>query len=392
MKHLVWGVLILALAMGLVLAISANVGYVLLVYPPYRIDFSLNFLILALLAGFTALYLTIRVVVHTLRLPAYVREFKAARRLDKGRRASEEAQIAFAEGRYARAERLAAEALELDTMPAVNALLAAQAAHAQQAYARRDEYLQRAEKLAPEHKVARMMASAEFLLDERRAAEALPLIKQLKESAGKHTGVLRLELRAEQLMKNWDQVLAVLAQLQKRDGIEPAHAEQLRINAHVENLRRKAHDAAQLREYWAKLAAGDRTNTRIAQTAARFFLALGGTREAREIIEQSLEAQWDSTLAELYGQCYDKDVVRQIERAEQWLREHPRDPHLLLALGRLCARQELWGKSQNYIEASLAVESTREGHLALAQLLEKMNKADEACKHYRQSLALEAEA
>jgi len=41
------------------------------------------------------------------------------------------------------------------------------------------------------------------------------------------------------------------------------------------------------------------------------------------------------------------------------------------------------------VEASLSLEKTRAAHLALANLLEKMNKTDEACNHYRQSLALE---
>lgn len=390
MKYLVWTLLILALAVGLVLAIQANIGYVLIIYPPYRIDFSLNFLVLATIAAFAGAYALVRIAVHTLRLPAYVRRFKHLRRKEKARHVTDEARLAFAEARYPRAERLAAEALTLDESLGANALLAARAAHEQRAFDRRDDYLRRAEKLAPHETVARLMTEAELLIDERRAQDALPVLAKLKDAAGKHTGVLRLELRLQQIMKNWDQVLATLAQLEKRDAIEPTQAQQIRANAHIENIRRRAHDAESLKTYWDKLSGKERASTKIAATAARFFLALGGTREARDIIETSLDAEWDSTLAELYGQCYDKDVVKQIERAEKWLQVHPRDPHLLLALGRLCARQELWGKSQSYIEASLSVESTREAHLALAQLLEKMNKADEACKHYRQSLALES--
>ena len=41
-----------------------------------------------------------------------------------------------------------------------------------------------------------------------------------------------------------------------------------------------------------------------------------------------------------------------------------------------------------FVKTGLSVESTRAAHLTLAQLLEKMNKMDEACKHFRQSLAL----
>lgn len=390
MKALSWTIFIFALAVGLVLAIQSNVGYVQLVYPPYRIDFSLNFLIILLIASFAAAYTLVRLAVHTLRLPAYVRSFKEARRKEKGRRATEDALLAFAEGRYARAERLAQHALILNDAPAINALLAARAAQEQRAYARRDDYLLRAERMAPQQAIARLMTQAELLLESRQPQDAMPVVQALKALAGKHLGALRLELKAQQLAKNWDQVLLLLPQLEKRDGIDAVQAEQLRIHAHIESIKRKAHQAEALRAYWSKLTSQEKTNSKIALIAARYFLAMGGAKEAREILEDSLAKHWDSNLVELYGQCADKDVVKQIERAEYWLKEHPRDPYLLLALGRLCARQELWGKAQSYIEASLSLETTRAAHLALAHLLEKMNKTDEACKHYRQSLALES--
>lgn len=389
MKPLIWVLAIVALALGLVLAIQSNVGYVQVIYPPYRLDFSLNFLIILVIASFAAAYGIVRLTLHTLRLPAYVRAFKDARRKDKGRRATEDALLSFAEGRYSRAEKLAQHALVLNDAPAVNTLLAARAAQEQRAYQRRDDYLARAEKLAPHHAIARLMTKADLLIESRQAQEAMPVVQELKAIAGKHLGALRLELKAMQLSKNWDQVLQLVAQLEKREGIEPVQAEQLRINAHIENLKHKAHDTSQLTEYWSKMPAAEKANSKVALTAARFFLALGGTGHARQILEDSLAKHWDSELIELYGQCADKDVVKQIERAETWLKEHPRDPYLLLALGRLCTRQELWGKAQSYVEASLSVESTRAAHLTLAQLLEKMNKMDEACVHYRRSLALE---
>ena len=63
--------------------------------------------------------------------------------------------------------------------------------------------------------------------------------------------------------------------------------------------------------------------------------------------------------------------------------EHARDPALLLALGKLCMRQGLWGKAQSYIEASLALEPTHDGHMTLASLMEKIGKPQEAEKHFR---------
>jgi HemY protein len=388
LKTLWWLISIIGLAVAFVLVAKYNYGYVLLVYPPYRFDLSLNLFLILVVTGFILTYILVRIAVHALKLPSYVKSFKSERRRAKGRTAMVDALMAFAEERYSKAEKFAEKAIALDEAPGFNTLLAARAAHEMKSYTRRDDYLSRAEKLAPEFPVARLMTQAELLLDERRVQEALSVLKSLRELAPKHTGVLRLELRAQQLVKNWDQVLSVIAQLEKRDAIEAIQAQQLKINAHLENLKRKGQDVEALKEYWGKIPSADRLNGKIALTAARYFLALGGTQVARDILEQSLEKNWDPALVEIYGHCYDKDLIKQIERAENWLKSHPKEPALLLALGRLCARQELWGKAQSYLEASLAVEATSEAHVALAQLLQKMNKVDEACKHYQQSLTM----
>ncbi|HUF80237.1 MAG TPA: heme biosynthesis HemY N-terminal domain-containing protein, partial [Burkholderiales bacterium] len=83
MKALFWAVGIAMLAVVVTLAARHNTGYLLLVLPPYRAEFSLNFLILALAGGFTAFYGIVRVVSATLRVPRQVREYRLARRKDK---------------------------------------------------------------------------------------------------------------------------------------------------------------------------------------------------------------------------------------------------------------------------------------------------------------------
>lgn len=386
MRTLFWILAIVAAAVALAVVADYNAGYVLLIYPPYRVELSLSLMLVLLAAGFFAGYGALRLAIHTLRLPAYVREFRLKRRHTRGREALVDALLAFNEGRYGKAEKFAAIALGADESPAVAALLAARAAHEMKAYDKRDGYLTQAERLAPNQATARLMTQAELLLDQRRTQEALAVLKTVHALAPRLTAAIRLELKAHQQAKNWEQVATLVTQLEKREAIDPVQAVQLKINAHAENLRRKGLDLGNLKEYWQKIPAPDRLNGKIVLAAARQFLALGECQTATEIISASLEEQWDSELVRLFGNCIGKDVLKQIERAEGWLKGHPHDAALLLALGRLCTRQELWGKAQSYLEASLSIESTAEAHLALAQLLEKMNRPEEACRHYRDSL------
>ena len=68
--------------------------------------------------------------------------------------------------------------------------------------------------------------------------------------------------------------------------------------------------------------------------------------------------------------------------------KRPHDASLLLALGRLCQQQRLWGKAQSYFEASLALGPSPQAHLELARLFDQLERTEEANVHFRQSVAL----
>jgi HemY protein len=229
----------------------------------------------------------------------------------------------------------------------------------------------------------RGITEAEFLLDQRRPQEALQRLKHLPR---RHTAALRLELKAQQQMRQWDQVCDLLPELERRGVYDREQAENLRIHALAESLTRKADDAFALEEAWKKLSDAEKRNPRVAAAAAESYTGVGRGAEAQAMIEKSLDAEWDPQLVLLYPDTAGRDSVRLIERAEAWLERHPNDAALLLALGRLCAQQSLWGKAQSYLEASLSVEPTHRAHLELARLHEKLGNVDAANRHYRESL------
>ena len=387
MKTLFWIVGIVALAVGLTLAARWNAGYVLLVLPPYRVELSLNLLIVIAVAGFAAGYALLRFIAATARLPREVRAYRVARRKESAQALLTEALREYFAGRYGQAEKAAAASLELGEHPGLAGVLAARAAHELRAWERRDAYLARAAASAQDD-VARIVTEAELLLEAHRHAEALDLLRQLPR---RHTAALRLELKAQQQARNWEQVLDLVEALRRRNAFDTAQAEQVRRVALAENLKRKAVDTRALEEAWSKVHASDRGDRRVAAAAARCFIALGGCDKAHRIIENALETGWDSELVGLYAECEGGDAVKRIERAEAWLERHPDDAALLLTLGRLCAGQGLWGKAQSYLDASLAIERTCSAHLAAARLQERLGNAEAARRHYRESLDLALE-
>jgi HemY protein len=384
-KALAWIVVLFAVAVGVTLFARYNTGYVLLVIPPWRIEFSLNVLLLALAAVFAAGYAIVRTTSATMRLPRQVREYRLARRREEARTSLVAALREYFAGRFARAEKAAVAAIASGEEPQLAAVLAARAAHELRAWDRRDQYLERAGDPDPDRDVIRVVTEADLLLEQRRHEEALERLKALPR---KHTAALRLELKAQQLAHHWERVATLAGELERRGVFDAAQAGQVRRYALAEDLKRKALDTRTLEEAWRRVPQEDRTNRRVAATAVQCFMALGGSPRAHALIEEALAAEWDTDLVSLYAECDGGDTVARIERAESWLKQHPDDAVLLLTLGKLCAQMELWGKAQSYLDASVAVESTWSAHLALAQLNERLGNVEAARKSYRESLDL----
>ena len=264
MRTLLWVVAIAALAVGLTLAASHNTGYVLLALPPYRVELSLNLLLILLALGFAIGYALVRAVSAMLRLPRQVREYRVARRREQSRATLLEALHEYFAGRYGRAEKAAAASLELREHSSLAAVLAARAAHELRAYERRDAYLEQAA-AAPDGEPARVVTAAELLLEQHRHQEALEMLKRLPH---RHTAALRLELKAQQQARNWEQVLALTEDLRKRNVFDASQAQRLRCYASAENLKRKAVDTRALEEAWNRIPSADRADRRVAAAAA----------------------------------------------------------------------------------------------------------------------------
>src|SRR5256885_16199590 len=116
----------------------------MLVYPPYRVELSLLFFVVASLAGFLLLYAAMRLLGHAVSLPTYVRAYRSRRRRERAHAALAAALQAYYEGRYARAEKEAAAAFEAGPTPGLAPLLAARPAPPMRGFEPRGPRRQRA--------------------------------------------------------------------------------------------------------------------------------------------------------------------------------------------------------------------------------------------------------
>jgi HemY protein len=393
MRSLFWLLAVFAAAVALVILGRIDAGYVLLIYPPYRIEVSLLLFAIALVAAFVALYAALRLLGHAVSLPRYVRGFRARRRRERAHAALAGALQAYYEGRYERAEKEAGIAFESGPSRALAALLAARAAHQMRDFQRRDRWLERADAGGERLQGAALATRAELALEDRDFVAARDALRNLHGARPRQLATARMLLRAERGAGAWDEVLRLATQLGKRDAIAPALAEEYKVQATIELLGRAATEEAAFERRWRSVDSRDQEHPRVAAAAARHATELGNGRMARAIIERALAAEWSPQLVALYAELpigMDEEAKRaeaheRIEQGESWLLERARDAQLLATLGRLCTQAGLWGKARSFLEASMSFEESRAVHLELARLAERLGQPTDAQQHYRRA-------
>ena len=381
----------MAAAIGIAVTARFNPGNVVLFYPPYRMDLSLNFFLVLQVLLFGLLYLMLRAFSNTLKMPERVAAYRQRKRERDGNKGLRDALKALFEGRFGHAEKAALRAADLAENAGLAALIGARAAHRMRQAERRDAWL---DKVAADAtlKTARLMTMTELLVDDHQPEAALEAVRELNTSGTRHIHALQWSLKAQQQAKNWPEVLRLVRSLDKHRALHPALSSRLRELAYDDLLSDRSHDAESVLRVWATIPNVDRIKPYVACRAATALNERGLHDEARLVAEEALAANWDERVVRAYREAAapagSPALLAQIEHCEQWLKQRPTDAELALTLGALCLKQKLWGKAQRHLEQALSdagdSRMVREAHLKLAQLHDALQQPDQAAAHYRQ--------
>jgi len=384
MKSLVGLVLWALLAVLAAMLLKESVGNVVFLVPPKRVDLSVG---LFILAGLGALWLAFwlgRALQRLAGFPERVRVYRARRTELGAHRALYEALRALLEGRFVRAERAAQDAQRTPEVASMAALIGARAAHRMREYERRDQWLEHAGS-DRELTTARQVVSAELWAEQRQPARALRAIEALQSSGARHLHAMRIALSAHVQAGHWREVMRIVRALEKRHALPDEAAGRVRRIAVRGMLADAGDDAHALERTWEKVDATERLVPEIALDAARRLNLAGRGRTAALALEAVLERNWDERLLDEYAYCAEPGSRTTIERAESWLKGHPRSQPLLRCLARICLREQLWGKARAYLEESRRLGEDAHTSLALAELAEAVGDPQGAARHFREA-------
>ncbi len=390
MKRLFVGLFLLILAVGIALLVRRDPGYVLLSYGDWTLETSLALGVVLLCMIFAALYVVVRLGAGLRRLPMRLFGWRRRRAAEQARVGLERGLIELAEGHWERAERDLARHAQASTAPLLHYLAAARAAHMQGAEQRREAHLAAARHASPHATLAIGITEIELALTRGAYAEALSIAAPLRVTAPRHGYILKLMAQLLRTQAQWDELLELIPELMQRGVMNAAEIEALELEAHRHRLVAKAarRDLSLLQLTWNRLPYRLRRHEVLLVAYARALILLQANATAEPLLREALRQQWSQELLALYGQVIGNDPGRQLAAAESWLKGREHDATLLLALGRICKRNRLWGKARTYLEASLGQQPSPQAYLELATLLEQLKDSEGALEQYRAGLRL----
>jgi len=396
LKRLLFVVLLVAAGVVVTLVLKyllADNGYILIRYREDTVEMSLwmgLFLVLLIVGGY---FISKLAFSRIIRLYGGLFNWYGGRQSLATRRKITRGLIKYSEGSLARAVRLMDQSAEQSDTPLVNYLIAAKANAALGNVSESDECLRKAEERTPRAALAVGLTQAGLQMDREQHEQALATLTRLRTMSPKHPEVLRRLKEVYCALHDWPQLIQLWPELKKHKILSDAELQQLQVNVYTQLLdegcersQRNGGDA-ELVSAWRQVPATLQKELPLVQRYATALVRCKQDIEAEKVLRNTLNRSWDDSLVRIYGDVQGEDVQKQLLAAEGWVKERPNNAVLLLALGRLSLRNELWGKAREYFENSLAAEPMPETYAELGRLLASMGEHEQSTAYYQQGLS-----
>jgi HemY protein len=426
MRAALWLLSLFALAAAGAWFAGNNQGTVTLFLSPYRVDMSLNLVILIFVSVVLLVVVAQQALSALFALPKQAQRWRLQQKERAAHAALLDAISHFMAGRFLRARKSAQTALEKEalmqaaglaldhavSLRTVSHVMAAESAHALQDKTLRQHHLAQAAvqaQMAPTAERQTLtegvqLRAARWLLDDRDAEASLERLKELPPAVGRRMVALRLLLKASRLAGQTAQALDTAVLLAKHRAFTPLAAESLVRGLILEWLT-QVRDADGVQKLWQKLSPAQRKMPDVAAEVALRFMTLGGPASTARLwleplwapLQGGALAQWSPLQMLRVVQALERsqpdpqapDARQALARAESLQQAHPRDPRLQYLAGRVCLRQRLWGKAQALLSQAAKglqePELQRGTWLALAELAEQREDAVAAAQAWKQA-------
>jgi HemY protein len=394
MRATLWLLALFGVAVAIALFAGNNQGTVTLFWPPYRVDLSLNLVLLLLVGAFVFLHAALGALSALFDLPRQALRWRNQQKERAMNAALLDALSHQLAGRFIRSRKSAESALAQEKSLAASGVRLANAAQlrtlahllaAESAQALQDR----------SSREGALMRAARWSLDDRDPQAAMAWLKGLPVGAARRTQALRMKLKASRLARQTEDALDTARLLGKHHAFSSDAAQSI-VRGLAVDLLGNAYDVAQLQRAWTQLEPAERQLPEVAVHAAQRLAMLGG--------DAHLARDWLLPAWEGYASLGDNLKVKLVQALEEglesidgaWLariesaqKANPRDGTLQYLAGMACMKRQLWGKAQQLLtQAVLSLQDKqlrRNAWRCLAELAEQRGDADNAALAWKRA-------
>jgi len=368
-------------------------GYVLLAWGNTSVEMSLWLLLAAVVLLFGVAVLSLRLLV-AFNLPFQVLgRWQESSRLKRMQMQTRHGLLALADGQNLRAEKKFAELAPVTTQPIVVLPALATALGRQGKLDEAKQVLQRLVTEFPGSQQLVHLKLAEVYLYQGDDQSALESLQRLHQLNPQHAEANQLLLDVLQRVQQWPELIELLTVVGKHKQLtseQLSRQQQLAYGRALAQTQKNAANAADngldnLEALWRKAppAVTQHGASVLAYAQAMSRIEASPAVKTAAFIEQHLLQQWQDDLVLEYAHLPLLDIEQRLSTAETWQTKAQDSAALKLTLGRLCRRLELWGKAQDYLQASLNLQASKHAHAEMARLQHHLGHMDAAIEHYR---------
>jgi HemY protein len=279
--------------------------------------------------------------------------------------------------------------------PTINYLAAARSAYELGDEQGALELLHKAETSTARGGLAIALTQARMQFGNKQYEQTLATLERASLIRAEHPVILNLRLQVYTQLKDWIELKKLLPVLLKNNitsSEEFNHIElnlyRTQLNEQIEKLSTSSLNEKKqaLSKTWADIPTKLQQNENILSVYASQLMAIGEHDLAEKCLSNALEKKWLGQWIDLYGLLLCSDSRRPLQVAEKWLPKHADSAHLLLALGRLCIKNQQWGRAVDFFEKSLKLQARTEAYAELARLLDYMSEHEKSHAYYKLGL------
>lgn len=378
MKKLIWLAILVALAVVLTLAANENTGKVAIFLTTHRIDFSLNFAIVALVVAVFVVWFTLGALRASSKVPAKLKRFMEDRRQKALLQANTTGLIALINGDDILADKALKNARKTGVENELSYLIRALSALQSDRFDVADDILEQGTSGEGDYQEAIAVLKGKVALSKHNYRLALTIVQDLPAKCAKYPQVLNIKLLALIGVQDWSNALTLYRQMEGMLSVSKTELNSILDNIYGGLTEKLANKSDELTILADQATNAERVNPVVLKHLSAALLNVGQAERSRKMLEAALERNLETDLLSVYEKVAGVQSQQCLPFVEQLLAKHPQHIALLEIAAGVCEREQLWGKAISRFESVYQRKASAPVAGKLERLYELANQPEKA--------------